>query len=121
MVDPVLMLPELLEGDALGYLTQNQRNLVVAKLGIDKRVVANNVSAPPGGTITRGSMYILNGAGTGLWAGQVANTIAIALDATPVAADGWFFFVPQHGVTVWVLAGSPTGHLVWNGSAWTAV
>lgn len=120
MADPILGLEELLEGDPLGYERQNKRNLVIGWLAAGGKVVANNVTAPPGSN-TRGQAWILSGSGTGLWAGQSANTIAIALSATPTTASGWFFLVPSHGLKVWVLAGSPTGHLVWNGTAFVAV
>lgn len=120
MADPILGLPELLNGDPLGYIRQNNRNLVMARLAVDPRITANNLSAPPG-SVVRGFAWILSATGTGLWAGQAANTIALALDANPTSVDGWFFYVPHEGLRVWVLTGSPTGHLVWNGSAWAAV
>lgn len=120
MADPVLSLPELLEGDALGYLRQNDRNMIVARLAIDPRVTANNIATPPG-SVTRSFMWILSGSGSGQWAGKAAGTIALALTDNPISAAGWFFYTPQAGMRVWVLAGSPTGHLVYNGSSWVAV
>lgn len=120
MADPVLNLPELLEADPLGYLRQNDRNLIMARLAFDCRIAANNLSAPPG-SVSRGVAWILSAAGTGLWAGQAANTIALALSDNPVSAAGWYFWVPHEGTRVWVLAGSPTGHLVFNGTSYVAV
>ena len=117
MVD-LLGFPELNQGDPLGYLDENSRNLVMQVL-LRKQVVANNVTAPP--AATRGQAWILSGTGTGLWAGQPANTLAIALDANPVSASGWHFLAPFVGLTVYVLAGSPTGHLIWTGASYSAV
>lgn len=120
MADPILGLDELLDGDQLGYARQNTRNLVMARLAVDPRIAANNLSAPPVSSL-RGQAWILSGAGSGLWSGQTAGTIAVALSNTPSTAAGWFFLPPQPGMRVWVLAGSPTGHLVYNGTNWSAV
>ena len=120
MADPILGLAELIEGDALGYLRQNDRNLIVARLAIDCRIAANNIATPPG-TVGRGNAWILSASGSGLWTGHAANTIAVALSDNPSSATGWFFYTPQAGHRVWVMSGSPTGHLVWNGSSWVAV
>lgn len=121
MADPILGLTELIEGDSLGYLSQNNRNLVVARLGIDCRIAANNIATPPG-SVARGATWILSASGSGQWAGQAAGTIAIALSDNPTSAAGWFFYTPQAGHRAWLLAGTaPTGHIVFNGSAWVAV
>lgn len=119
MVDPILSLPEILEGDPLGYLRANNRALVEDAL-IRGSVAANNLSAPPGGA-SRGVMWILSGAGTGHWAGRAAGDIAIALVTDPASSAGWHFFTPTQGFRVRVLAGSPTGLLEFNGSAWVAI
>lgn len=120
MADPILNLPDLLEGDPLGYLRQNQRNLVMARLAVDPRVVNNTATTPPIG-VAQGQAWVLGGSGTGQWAGQAANTVAIALSSNPSSAQGWFFLAPFPGLRLWFLAGSPTGHVVWSGSAWVAV
>jgi len=89
MADPILNLSELLEGDSKGYLRQNDRNLIVARLAVDPRIVANNLSTPPG-SVARGEAWIISGTATGLWAGNAAKTVAIALVANPSSAAGWF-------------------------------
>jgi len=119
MTDPILGLTELLEGDSKGYLRQNDRNLIVAAL-LMGTVQSNALSAPPG-TETRGQVYVVSGTASGLWTGQAANTVAIALADTPTSALGWFYLAPPTGMRLWVLAGSPTGHVVWNGSSFAAV
>ncbi|MBL8756335.1 MAG: DUF2793 domain-containing protein [Planctomycetes bacterium] len=120
MADPVLGLAELLEGDALGYLRQNDRNLIVARLAIDCRIASNNLTAPP--SAARGNAYILGGAGTGLWSGKAAGTIALALSDNPTSASGWYFYTPQQGHRAWLMAGTaPTGHIVFDGTNWVAV
>jgi len=121
VTDPILNLSELLEGDSRGYLRQNGRNLIVARLAIDPRIQANNLSTPPG-SVARGDAWVISGTATGHWAGQAANTVAVALSANPTSPLGWFFYVPRHGLRLWILAGSGTlGHVVWNGSAYVAV
>lgn len=117
--DPILGLRELTEGDSLGYLRQNDRNLVTARLGVDRRVVSNSLATPPG-SVTRGQAWILSGSGTGNWAGQAAGTVAVALSDNPASPAGWFFYVPWTGLELYLLAGSPTGWVQWNGSAWVA-
>lgn len=119
MADPVLSMPELGEGDPLGYLRQNDRNVVLARLGVDCRISSNTLTAPPG-SVGRSQAWILSGAGTGQWAGKAAGTIAIALANNPVSAAAWFFYTPWTGMEVYLLAGSPTGWVQWNGSAWVA-
>ena len=121
MADPILNLSELLEGDSKGYLRQNDRNLIVARLAVDPRIVANNLSTPPG-SVARGEAWIISGTATGLWAGNAAKTVAIALVANPSSAAGWFFYVPHHGLRLWILAGSGTlGHVVYDGANYVAV
>jgi hypothetical protein len=121
MADPILGLSELLEGDSKGYLRQNDRNLVMARLAADPRVVNNSLSAPPG-SVARGDAFVIAGTATGHWAGQAANTVAIAMSANPSSPSGWFFYIPKHGLRLWILAGSGTlGHVVWNGTAFVAV
>lgn len=117
--DPILGLRELTEGDSLGYLRQNDRNLVVSRLGVDKRTVSNSIATPPG-SVTRGQAWILSGSGSGNWAGKAAGTVAIALSDNPLVPEGWFFYVPWTGFELYLLAGSPTGWVQWNGSAWVA-
>jgi len=121
MADPILNLSELLEGDSKGYLRQNDRNLIAARLAIDPRIVANNLSTPPG-TVARGDAWIISGTATGNWAGNAANTVAIALAANPTSPSGWFFYIPHHGLRLWILAGSGTlGHVVFDGTNYVAV
>lgn len=117
MADPVLNMRELLEGDPIGHLAQNDRNLVMARLGPLPTVQSAALTAPPGSE-SRGDMWILGGAGTGLWAGYSADTIAIALSAAPTTTKGWFFLAPTEGACVWILG---TGHRVFNGTSWVAV
>lgn len=120
MADPVLNLRELSNGNPRGYLDQNERNLVMARLAFDPRVTDDLLTTPPG-SVGRSQMWILSGAGSGQWAGRAANDIAISLVATPASASGWFFFTPVEGTRVWILAGTNTGHRVWNGSAWAVL
>ena len=122
MADPVLSMPELLEGDPLGYLRQNNINMVLARLGVDPRITNNTLTTPPTtpGSVGRSQAWILSGAGTGNWAGKAAGTIAIALSTDPVSAAGWYFYTPWTGMEVYLLAGSPTGWVQWNGTAWVA-
>lgn len=119
MADPILGLPELSDGNPLNVTDQNARNLFMARFGVDIRVAANNLSAPP--TAARGQAWIISGTATGLWAGHAALTIALALSDSPTSVSGWFFYTPHEGFRVWVLAGSPTGHLVFNGTSFVAV
>lgn len=119
MADPVLSMPELLEGDPLGHLRQNDINMVLARLGVDPRITNNTLTTPPV-SIGRSQAWILSGAGSGQWAGKAAGTIAIALSTAPTSAAGWYFYVPWTGMEVYLLAGSPTGWVQWNGSAWVA-
>lgn len=120
MTDIILGLPVLQGTDSPDVVWQNQRNLVMARFAIDPRIADNSLSAPPG-TVQEGHAYVIAGTATGDWAGQAANTVAVALSSNPTSAQGWFFYVPQAGFRVWFVAGSPTGHYVWNGSAWVAV
>lgn len=120
MADPILGLTELLEGDSLGYLRQNERNLIYARLGIDPRVTTDALTTPPG-TVGRSQLWLLLGAGTGQWSGQVANTLCLALVANPTSAKGWFFFPAVAGTRIWGLAGTNTGHRVFDGTNWVAV
>lgn len=106
--------------DSIDVLTQNQINLLVLRMALDPRVANNSLSAPPG-SVLAGGMYVISGTATGLWAGHAANTVAVALSNDPTTASGWFFYTPQNGFRVWFMGGSPTGHYVWNGSAWVAV
>lgn len=117
---PSTGLRELIEGDPLGYQTVNLWMAIMERLALDPRITNDTLTAPPG-SIGRYQAWILSGSGTGQWAGKAANTVAIALSANPTSAAGWFFYTPVHGLRVWILAGTNTGHRVWNGSAWTAV
>jgi hypothetical protein len=116
MVDPILGLPELLEGDSLGYRRQNERDLILARLGVDCRIASAALTAPPG-SVTRGGAWIVAGSGTGQWAGKAANTIAVALSDNPTSVAGWFFYVPQLGHRVWIIG---TGQRFWDGSTWAS-
>ncbi|MFY9345587.1 MAG: DUF2793 domain-containing protein [Planctomycetota bacterium] len=120
MADPILNLPELNEGDPLGYIRQNNRNLVSDWFAAGGKVTANNIAGPPG-TVNRGEVWILSGSGTGQWAGYAVNTLVFALSDQPASAAGWHFLTPRYGMLVAVVAGSPTGRLWWNGTAWTVV
>jgi hypothetical protein len=115
MVD-ILGRPELIEGDADGYRKQNIANALTQRGIRDNRVVSASLSAPPG-SVGKWQSWILAGSGTGLWSGQAANTIAIALSDNPSSAAGWFFYVPQAGLRMWVIG---TGEVLFNGSAWVA-
>lgn len=119
MADPVLGLPDLLEGDSIGWLRQNRINMVLARLAVDPRIVNNTLTAPPG-SVLPSQAWILSGAGTGQWAGKTAGTIALALSGNPASAAGWYFYPPWTGMEVYLLGGSPTGWVQWNGSAWVA-
>jgi hypothetical protein len=120
MADPILSMSELLEGDPTGHLRQNDRNLVMARLAVLPTVTSDALTTPPG-SVARGEMFILGGAGTGDWAGRAVDTVAIALSADPSTSRGWFFLTPGTGLRVWILAGTDTGHRVWDGAAWAAV
>jgi hypothetical protein len=120
MADPVLGLTELLEGDSLGYLRQNDRNLIMVRLAVDPRVQTDALTAPPG-TVTRSHMWLLLGAGTGQWAGHGANTLCVALAANPTSARGWFFYPATPGMRIWGTSGTNTGHRVFDGTNWVAV
>lgn len=120
MVDPILGLPELSEGNPLNVTDQNRLNLLLLRLALDPRIAANNLSAPPG-SVVRGQAWIISGTATGLWAGHAALTVAVALSDNPTSASGWFFYTPPTGFRCWVIAGSPTGHLVFNGTSFVAV
>jgi hypothetical protein len=120
MADPVLGMPELVPGDPNGAIRQNQINMVLARFGVQPTIAANNLTAPPG-SVGKGQAWILAGAGSGQWAGRAIHTVAIALSDSPTSANGWLFYTPLAGFRVWVVAGSPTGHLVFNGTSWVAV
>lgn len=120
MATPFLGLREIQEGDPVGHLTVNQTIAILEFFAVGAPITNDTLTAPPG-SVGRSQAWILGGAGTSAWAGQAANTIAIALSDNPVSASGWFFFVPVAGTRVWILAGTLTGHRVWNGSAWAAV
>jgi hypothetical protein len=120
MTDIILGLPVLQGNDSPDVVWQNRRNLVMARLAVDPRIADNSLSAPPV-SVQEGHAYIISGTATGLWAGQAANTVAVALSTDPTSVDGWFFYPPTAGLRVWIVAGSPTGHRVWSGSSWDAV
>lgn len=115
MADPILGLRELVEGDPLGYLSQNDRNLVSARLLAPVLAEGANSSGLgyPTVTIARGDLFIV-GTGTSLFTGQDGN-LAIALSATPQAAAGFAFITPIAGMRVQDTAGV---NYIYNGSAW---
>lgn len=120
MTDIILGLPVLQGADSPDVLWQNQRNLIMARFAVDPRIADNSLSAPPGSS-QQGHAYIIAGTASGDWAGQAANTVAVALSTDPTSRSGWFFYTPHEGFRVWVITGSPTGHLVFNGTTWVAV
>ena len=121
-VDPILGLNTLTEGDSLGYLRQNDYNLINSFFAVKPEIIDDSLlDSVAAGVVVRGAAYILSGVGTTLWAGYNAGDIAIALSATPASASGWFFLTPSRGTRVWITGGSALGHAVWNGTAWVAV
>lgn len=108
---------EIGQGDSLGYLRQNDRNLIMARL-IAKEMEADNLSTPPASTY-RGKGYIVASAGTGTWSGAAANDIAICLSDSPTSSSGWIFITPSRGMTAWILVGTNPGHRVFNGTDWS--
>lgn len=119
-MDPILGLRELTEGDSLGYLRQNERDLIVARLSVDRRISTDAYTAPPG-SVGRSQAWIIGtGGGTGHWAGQPAGTIAIARDNAPTSVAGWYFYAPWTGMEVYLMTGSISGWVQWNGTAWVA-
>lgn len=124
MADPILNRLELTEGDSTAYARQNEFNLLAARLGMVPYAIRNDETYPSA-TPARGDMYVIPSGATSHWAGQAANTLAIALSVSPSAPGGWFF-LPMSGTTkgvrIWINAGTgTTGHVVWNGSAFVAV
>lgn len=120
MVTPLLSLREIQEGDPLGHIAANTSIALLEFFALGAKIANDTLTTPPG-TVTRSQAWILGGTGTGNWAGQAANTIAVALSDNPASPRGWYFCTPQLGTTVWIVAGSLTGHRVWNGSTWAAV
>lgn len=101
MADPIIGLNELVEGDTLGYLRQNDRNLIMARL-MFPRLAADTVSSPTTTypTASRGDLYLIGSAtwtGT-MWATASVGDIAIALSDDPADAQGWFFMTPINGM-----------------------
>jgi hypothetical protein len=117
MADPILNMLEIGQGDSLGYLRQNDRNLIMARL-IAKEMESDSLSTPPSTTL-RGKGYIVASSGTGNWAGAAANDIAICLSDTPTTSSGWIFITPSRGMTVWILVGTNPGHRVFDGTDWS--
>ena len=120
MADPILSMRELVEGDPLGYLSQNDRNLVMARLAFPVLAEGANTSgiAEPTVTVARGDMFLV-GTGTGVFASQ-NGTIAIALSATPSSASGYVFITVSAGVRVQDTTGA---NHIYNGSSssWTTL
>lgn len=120
MADPILDMRELVEGDPLGYLSQNDRNLVMARLLFPVLKVGANTSgeAEPTGTVARGDLFLV-GTGTGLFAGQDGK-LAIAKSATPISASGYVFITVTAGVRIQDTSGADH---IYNGSSssWTTL
>lgn len=133
MADPILGMRELVEGDPLGYLSQNDRNLVMARLmaprialgddanGVDDPAVLTT-GQPAGITVARGDLFIVSSTPTaaGVWDGQ-GGAIAIAMSATPQAAGGYTFIVPQAGMRVQAYNGTTVTNYIYSGTAWVAI
>lgn len=117
----ILGTPELQGTDSADVVAQNVQNLLVEALSIRRTVANDSLSAPPGSGILRGAVYIVAGTASGLWTGQPAGTVAVALSAQPTSAAGWFFYTPTApGITLYVAA-PVAANKVWNGTAWVAV
>lgn len=115
MADPILSMRELIEGDPLGYLSQNDRNLVMARLVAPVLAEGTDASgiAVPTVTVARGDLFVV-GTGTGVFASQDGN-LAIAMSATPTSASGYTFITPDAGMRIQSTAGT---NYIYNGSAW---
>ena len=118
MADPVLGLPELLQGDPSAYIRQNNRNLVDARLAgplLAATAAQNTVPTP----VVAGEMYLV-GVGTfttTTWAGVAEDDLAIALSNDPVSGEGWAFITPIKGMTYH----DGTDAKMWTGADWTTV
>lgn len=120
MADPILGMRELTEGDPLGYLSQNDRNLVAARLlapVLADGANANGVNDDSGVTVARGDLFLVSGSGSGNFANQ-SNKLAIAMSATPTSAQGYTFLTVLAGMRIQDTAG---GNHIYNGSSWTAI
>lgn len=118
MADPILGMRELTEGDPLGYLSQNDRNLVTARLLIPALKSGGTTGlTTPAGSEVRGDLFIVaSSSATGSFAGK-ENHLAIAMSATPTSAGGFTFIALTAGIRVQ----DGVNSYVYNGSSWTAI
>ena len=118
MADPILGLRELVEGDPLGYLSQNDRNLAVARLLFPRLKVgadATGVGAPSG-TVERGDMFYI-ATGTGDFASISQKLIIAQSDNAAVPAA--FLQIPlASGVRIQDTSG---GNHIFNGATWDSI
>jgi hypothetical protein len=73
-------------------------------------VVDRDVSAAPGSP-TNGQIWLINGAGSGAWAGHT--------DEFAFYYDGWTFLAPFEGILMRVL--DENEHFMYSGSAWERI
>lgn len=133
MADPILGMRELVEGDSLGYLSQNDRNLVMARLMAPRIALGDDASGvddpgvtttgqPSGITVARGDLFIVSATPTaaGVFDGQ-ASKIAIAMSATPQAAGGYTFITAQAGMRVQADNGTTVTNYIYDGTSWVSI
>jgi hypothetical protein len=121
MTDPILNMRELVEGDPFGYLSQNDRNLVMARLMAPRLAEGTSTAgvAAPSITVARGDLFLV-GTGTGLFAGQDGK-LAVALSAAPVSATGYAFITVTAAMRIQIDNAGTVTNYVYSGSAWTSI
>lgn len=118
MVTPYLGLDEIEQSDPLASLYANT-SILVQEWQDAPRVESDALTAPPV-SVSRGQAWILGGTGTGDWSSFAANDLVIALDDNPTKR-GWHGWSPREGQRVYVIAGTNTGHRVWNGTSYALI
>jgi len=105
---PNLGLPYIDAAQAQKQVTHNEalRNLDAL---VQTAIVTRTLSGPPAGP-ANGACNILSSAGTGVWAGQPASTVAGWQDGA------WQFYAPKTGWFAWIVDESVSVH--WTGTAW---
>ena len=107
MTTPLFGMTELSEASPLAHIIANT-NWRILEANNLRKLASITLTAPPGSP-AEGSVYWVNGTGTGAWAGH-DNQIGIYI------AGAWYWRAPVTGERWYNATGAVW--VQWNGSAW---